>query len=154
MRRTPPLPPGWHEVVRKHWRGTPGYVLAVSGDCLDLQAEETEGERGRVPGRDFRAHPPGNLHGFRPVGSWFLGILLCPGDDVHEILAWTRSLPSADAERVVFYVHPGFDRAAMADWHSSTRPRIIGFRGTWRDFHRLYGRHHADRVYQDHSVPS
>lgn len=150
MRRAPSVPPGWHDIVRKHWRHTPGYVVAASGDCLDVQAKETGGGRGKVPGRDFRAHPPAALRDFRPSSSWFLGILLCPGDDVTDILAWTRGLGAADAERVVFYVHPDFDRAAMPDWHASARPRVVRFSGAWHEFHRLYGRHHADRVYQDH----
>ncbi|HLE47258.1 MAG TPA: hypothetical protein VI818_03090 [Candidatus Thermoplasmatota archaeon] len=154
MRVAPALPPDWQDVVRKHWRDTPGYVVAASGACLDVQAQETVGERGQVPGRQFQAHRPGALRGFRPTGSWFMGILLCPGDDVLGILEWTSGLSSADAERVVFYVHPRFDRVAMAAWHASTRPRVVRFGGTWRAFHRLYGRHHADRVYQDHRVSS
>ena len=153
MNRVPTQPPDWHEVVRKNWHRTPGYVVAATGDCLDVQAEETMGPRGKVPGRAFQAHHPALLQRFHPTGSWFMGILLCPGDDVEAILAWTHDLSPADAERVVFYVHPDVHRSAMNAWHASARPRIVGFNGTWHDFHRLFGRHHADRVHQDHSMP-
>ncbi len=153
MRRNPPVPPDWHEVVRAHWHETDGYVVAASGDYPDVQADETLGKASKVPGREFRAHRPEQLKGFQPVGSWFMGILLCPGDDVGSILAWTAGLARADAERVVFYAHPAFDRAATAGWHTSARPRVAAFKGTWADFHQLYGFHHGDRVYQDHSMP-
>lgn len=146
-------PPRWTETVRRHWKDTVGFVAAQSAECLEVQTQESWGPATRVPGRRFRPIPTAELAKLVLPASWFMGIILCPGDDIHPILSWLESLDSAGRERVILYVHPRFQEAAARQaWndHGLGAPKTVWFDGSWDNFHRLYGKHHAWRVYQDH----
>lgn len=144
----PGLPPRWHAVVRAHHRETLGLVVAESGTCLKLQADE----RDLVPGRVFRPAKPAELAGWTLPRSWFLGVLLCPGDTTDALAAWAKSLAGADLERVHFYYTPRVRLAdTLAAWKAAALPDLpINQVRDFSSFHHLYGRHHGDRVYRDH----
>lgn len=152
-----PFPPGWHDVVRQHHADTAGYVVAQTGDCLELQAQERKHPRGRLRGRDFQPLPIASLATLRPPASWFLGIILCPGDDLDPILGWYVTLPTKDRDRVALFVHPRYAKDAVDEaWsrRGATAPQTVPLRGTWEHFHHVYGRLHGDRVYVDHAPPT
>lgn len=146
---SPGIPPRWHAVVRAHHRHTEGLVVARSGDCLKIQADE----RTLVPGRAFRPLRPAELARRALPKSWFLGVLLCPGDTTEELARWAKTLASPDRERIHFYYTRGVGlRQALSAWARAGLPELpINEVRDFRSFHHLYGRHHADRVFRDHA---
>lgn len=148
-------PAGWHDVVRRHYAKTAGYVVAQTGDCLNVQSDETLGPQTRVPGRAFRAMPPTQLAGLSPPKSWFMGIVLCPDDDLRPIVQWFAKLDAADRDRVMLYIHPDVDEhGARVVWEAigAPAPRTTPFSGSWTIFHHLYGNDFSWRVFQDHGA--
>lgn len=141
--------PRWHEVVRAHHRDTEGLVVAQSGRCLELQADE----RDLVPGRRFQPLRPADLARRAFPRSWFMGVLLCPGDATDALAAWARDLPPADVDRVHFYYVRGVDlQATLAGWRAAGLPEpALNEVRDFRSLHHLFGRHHGDRVYRDHA---
>lgn len=151
-----PFPPDWHDVVRQHFGATVGYVAAQSGTCLEFQTKESRPPRGRVPGRDFKPLSPNSLPELRPPASWFLGVILCPGDDVAPIAKWHSGLKAPQRDRVVLFVHPEFRSGRIATaWAEAggPLPQVVPLPPSWERFHRIYGRLHGDRVYLDHAPP-
>ena len=151
MPADPVLRPAWHAVVRANFRATLGLVVAETGGCLEIQRDEAS----LVPGRKFVPLPPRDLPHVNLGRSWFVGVLLCPGDLTARVAAWARSLRKADLSRLRFYVVAGTDlRGAMEAWNKAALPERPTFevRG-FRSFHHLFGRHHADQVYRDATVP-
>ena len=149
---TSSYPSGWHEYVKAHHRATSGYVVAQSGACLDIKHQETAGPRSRVPGRTFRPIDPSDLSSIRLPKSWFMGVILCPSDDIRPILIWIASLVRSDHDRIVLYVHPDFDQNAggtMMRRANLEHVRKTEFKGTWNDFHSLYGNDHAWQGWND-----
>lgn len=149
-----PFPPGWHDIVREHHAKTAGYVVAQTGDCLDLQAQEQRHPKGRLRGREFTPIPISNLATQRLPVSWFLGIILCPRDDLEPILDWYITLPAEGRDRVVLFFHPKFAKDSLDQaWgrRGAPAPQTVRLRGTWEHFHHVYGRLHGDRVYVDHA---
>lgn len=143
--------PTWHEVVRAHHRDTEGLVVARSGHCLEIQADE----RNLVRGRTFKPLKPEERFSYRFGKSWFAGVLLCPGDTADDLARWARALPPGALERIHFYYTPRVDLAlALAAWKDAGLPDLpINEVRNFRTFHRLYGRHHADRVHRDFAAP-
>jgi hypothetical protein len=146
------FPRGWHDYVRAHHQETSGYVVAQSGDCLEIGHQETMGPQSRVTGRTFRAIHPRDLPRIELPQSWFMGVVLCPTDDLRPILEWMASLRSADHERIVLYVHPDFNQEAGGQLMRAAHlghVRTTEFKGAWTDFHHLYGNDHAWQVWSD-----
>lgn len=152
MTPIPGLPVGAIEQVRPHLKQTTGYVLARAGDCLDLQRREV-GLKNRP---FFKPLKPGELHALKLPRSWFLAVLLCPGDDTRELAAWVRALPAADRRRIRFYYYTGTRAAqALAQWYGAglgpvRDDEIDG----WIRFHHKFGAHHAIQVYEDRVAPA
>lgn len=143
--------PRWHEVVRANHHKTLGLVVAERGTCLRIQRDEEH----LVPGRTFRPVRPRDLAGIDLDGSWFLGVLLCPGDDTEDLARWASGIPKTDLWRVRFYHVDGTDVAdALRGWMGANLPEPARFLvNDFRSFHSLYGRHHADVVYRDAMEP-
>ena len=145
-------PHGWHEYVRSHLRDTTGYVVAQSGTCLAIKDQETTGPLGRVPNRRFQALRQADLQTLRLPRSWFMGFILCPGDDFQAVLAWIKGLAKADHERVVLYMHPDFDQGTGAEQLRAAKLedlRATAFKGSWKNFHQIYGSDYAWQVWAD-----
>lgn len=141
------LTPSWNEVVRANQERTVGLVVARTEPCLSIQRDE----QGLVPGRKFRPVRPEALAALDLGDSWFIGILLCPGDDTTAVAAWAKSLPRAALWRIRFYHVEGVNvKAALAAWKKADLPEaptfiVSGFRA----FHKLYGFHHGDVAFRD-----
>lgn len=150
------FPEGWHDVVRRFHVQTAGYIVAQSGDCLDVLYEEASGPHTKVPGRKFNAIPPSDLANLRMPPSWFMGVILCPGDDASPIAGWFAMLDAKDHDRVVLYTHPRFDEEKAAEaWEiaKAPLPRRTQFAGSWNNFHRLFGNDFSWQVWKDHGPP-
>lgn len=147
------FPVGWHALVRANHRNTVGYVVAENGDCLDVQTFESIGPRTKVPGRRFQPIRPAQLAALALPKSWFMGIVLCPGDPVADVVTWLRARTPAERERVVLYVHPKVDEEEAGRAWKEARlppPRTTQFQGSWAQFHQLYGLDFSWRVWSDH----
>lgn len=145
-------PHGWHAYVADHHQATTGYVVAQSGECLDIKDQETIGPRRRIAGRTFQPIRPNDLGSMTLPKSWFMGIILCPGDDLTPILAWMRNLSQENRSRVVLYAHPRYDQAAgMSQLQAAGlhHVRVTDFIGSWGNFHHLYGNDHSWQVWND-----
>jgi len=115
------FPPGWHETVRRHQRQTKGLVLAQSGPCLETR--DLEGSEDFVYGRDFGAIDAAALDGLELAESWFLGVLVCPGDDLSMLASWAARLRRDDLDRIRFYVHDDVDLVeAFHPWYAAGLP--------------------------------
>lgn len=146
------FPPRWHEVVRLHFANTVGYVVAQTSGCLEVQTQELKSPKGRVRGRDFQPLRPADLRTLRLPESWFMGVILCPGDDGLLYREWYKGLGPKERDRVVFFFHPAFGVDALdKHWTGAglPPPRTQRFNGSWENFHHLYGRRHGDRVCED-----
>lgn len=149
-----PLPPGWHDIVRRHVAETAGHVVAQRGDCLEIQTQETRPPRGKVGGRDFQPLSPDALLALKPPPSWFVGIILCPGDDLKIYALWHTSLDVRDRDRVVLFIHREFQDEQIDEMWSKAKgspPLTVPLPASWPVFHRTYGRLHGDRVFLDHT---
>lgn len=139
--------PGYQEIVRTHRMDTVAYVLADSGECLDIQREEVA----NVPGRRIVPLTSTDLAELEPPGSWFLAALLCPGDTTETVAAWATGYPADDLDRIRFYDHPDTDPAtAYAAWNDAglgapLRDTVADF----PSFHRRFGNHLNDRIFLD-----
>jgi len=142
-----PIAPSWTELVRANHRNTLGLVAATSGTCLGIQ----RGESRLVTGRRFRPIHPTALPRLALGDSWFLGVLLCPGDSTNELVAWARTLSRPRLARIRFYFVDGTRLAAtLSGWNEAGLPDVPTFKvDDFASFHKLFGRHHADVVYQD-----
>lgn len=142
------LPPTATQRVRPHLHKTTGYAAASGGDCLKIARQEA-----KVPHRAFVAVAIKNLaNTIPPQGSWFLGILLCPGDATDEVAAWASTRKS-DLARVRFYFRTGVDQVpAMRAWVQAGLPEPLYEEDidAWPRFHHFFGAHHAIQVYRDH----
>lgn len=143
------FPPGWHETVRKHHKRTAGYVLAQSDPCTETR--DLEASDAYVYGRGFEALEPDDLQDLDLPASWFLGVLVCPGDDLTTIAEWVAQLDEASLVRIRFYVHDDADLvAAFEPWYErglpspKTAPLTLGPR-----FHKTYGKDHGIQVVRD-----
>ena len=143
------LPPGWHDVVRRHPRRTQGWVLAQSGPCLATRDLEASGEY--VSGRLFQALAPADVEGLKIPASWFLGVLVCPGDELVALSDWAAQLPKPNLHHIRFYVHDEADLVAVfKPWYAAglptpdTEPLVVGER-----FHKKFGRDHGNQVVRD-----
>jgi hypothetical protein len=150
------FPPGWHDVVRANFEDTVAFVVAQSGKCLDFQTQESKHPKGRVRGRHFRPLSPAALKDLRLPQSWFLGVVLCPGDEPEVLARWHAGLKPEDRDRVVFFIHPDYEQHELdeqATDFGGSLPQTVPLPQAWERFHQIFGRLHADRVYLDHAPP-
>ena len=146
------LPEDFVAVVRTNQSRTVGWVVASREPCLTVREDEA-----LLIDRAFKPLRPKHLHQVKFPSSWYVGVLLCPGDDVAEVATWFAGLPDADRARVRFYCHPDCDLAtAFAAWVKLGLPPPVTVElpsMTFAAFHKRFGRDHAWRVYLDAKAP-
>lgn len=140
------LPPNFAEVVRPRFEDCDGIVVAASGECLKIQAQEED-----IPGREFKGLRPGDLDDLELQGSWLVGILLCPGDHTKAIAAWASTLGPSNVDRVRFYYLPNVDLGdAFEAWYETgLLDPLTAEVEDWPSFHQTFGRDHSNQVYED-----
>jgi hypothetical protein len=143
------FPPGWHGTVRRYHTRTTGWVLAQSNECTATRDLEVSDEY--VMGRRFEPLEPRDLQDLQLPASWFMGVLVCPEDDLTAIAEWAALLPTADLHRVRFYLHDAADPVAVfKPWYAAGLPSpdteqlLVGKR-----FHQKFGRDHGNQVVRD-----
>lgn len=143
----PSDPARYADVVRRHQGRTRGYLLAFQVECRDIVDQEVLRIR-----RTLRAIEPGGLDGIAR-GSWVLGVLLCPGDDLGALVPWARGLSAADRDRILLYHRPRTDiEEALRGWAAAGMdgPVVTPVRD-FATFHKVFGKHFNDRVWLDHA---
>lgn len=140
--------PDWRDTVARNWKNTTAYLLALGHPCIRIRDDELEAIKDNrvLVGLDASA-----LQDWDPPSSWFMAVLLCPGDDLQPVIDWATA-HDVDAARVHFYVHRERDRHRfMATWHEAGLPTDnvdAGIRD-WKELHRLFGLHLSDRILSD-----
>jgi hypothetical protein len=145
-----PLPPGHRDTVKRHWKGTPAYVVANVPPCLALRDQAT------LPkGRRFEAAAFRDLGAIRPPKSWAMAVILCPGDTLAEVAAWAVRHKVQDGNRFLFFHAPGVDlRAALEPWRAAGYPLpLLVEAERWLDMARLLGQHLNNTILRDHTPP-
>lgn len=142
-------PPDFVPTVRAHLHDLAGWVVAASGDCLDVQAKEVE----RI-NRALEAVHERNLRpGRRPdARSWLVGVLVCPGDALEGLAVWASRLEEADLRRVRLYFLPGSDPVkALSAWYGVGLPDpYTADVEDWAMFHKRFGLDLNNQIYLDH----
>lgn len=139
-------PSDFSAVVRAHHEESTGYVVASSGECLGIQRDEIE-----FVNRNLQGARPADLDALDPDGSWFMGVLLCPGDGTSEVGAFAAGLPPEDRHRVRFYVHPDVDLvSALEGWYEAgLGDPMTSEVEDFSSFHARFGRHFNLQVYEN-----
>lgn len=133
-------------VVRAHHKDTVGFILADSDPCLHIQDLKVTRIR-----RTLRPIASSDLERLRLPRFWMLAVLLWPGDTTGSLASWASRLPAGQLDRVRFYLHPETDaRSAAEGWARAGLPPLrYEVVRDFPSFHRLFGLHFNDRVYED-----
>lgn len=145
---SPPLPPGYAEVVRANHARTVGHLLALGTACQRVRDEEIRRVR-----RNLRAVTVEALPRFRPTGSWLLAVLVGPHGDLEAIAEWAKVLPAQDWDRLLVYYFPQTDLVqVLRPWLEAGlgSPPVFEVRD-FASFHKVFGKHLNDRIWVDHS---
>ena len=162
MRRWPrgaaaPIGMKWHShpdaatVVRDHWRNREVYLVAQREPCVTIRDDEVANIDRLLSGG-----MPEDLDAWARPASWFIAVVLCPGDDTQAITAYVRE-HGLDASRVHFYLHPDTRLSVLSAWAEAGLPldrvdtagrsgRPIG---DWQSLHPLLGLHLNNRILAD-----
>jgi hypothetical protein len=111
---------GWHETVREHHKRTAGFVLAQSEPCVSTRDLEASNY---VYGREFQALASSDLDELELPESWFMGVLVCPGDDLTVLAKWVADLDEEDLSRIRLYLHEDLDIVDVLEpWYGEGLP--------------------------------
>lgn len=139
--------PGWHDVVRRHWQKTTGFLLASTEPCVEVRDDELAAieERRVLVGLSIE-----DLEAWDPPRSWLLGAVLCPGDSTEPLAAWAKD-HDVDPSRVHFYLHPDTPWSALLPWDDAGYPtdQVDDDVDSWTRLHRLFGLALNERVVKD-----
>lgn len=122
-------------------------LVASTQPCIRLAFDEAAAARTRP----FKVTTPQHLESLALPRSWIMAAIVCPGDSVEEVAAWTLR-NGHDADRVHFYYHPDVDaRGALAAWErAGFRLRHTWPASRWNDIHPHLGRAWNAVVHDDH----
>lgn len=140
-------PPGWTHTVRSNWEKTQGFLLASTEPCLAIRDDELAAVRDN---RILVGVGLADLAGWTPSGSWILGVVVCPTDDVGPLVDWMAK-QRKDADRVYFYLHPSTKGDVLRPWLEAGFPthNVSLHIDTWERLHKRFGLALNDRVYAD-----
>lgn len=145
-----PVPPLQRDVIRRHWRSTPAYVVANVPPCLGLRDQAVLPKGRRYAAASFR-----DLEGIKPAKSWALAVILCPGDTLHAVASWAVRHRVEDGNRFLVFHVDGVDlRAALAPWRDAGYglPMLVQV-ATWREMAAILGQHLNNTILRDHTPP-
>lgn len=149
----------WHghpdaaRIVKENWHRAEAFIVAQREPCIEIRDDElrTIGDN-----RLLRGGLPEDLDAWKRPESWFIAVIVCPGDDTRAIAAYVKR-NRLDPDRVHFYLHPQASNQALSAW------RDAGYRldhvddrtptGTpikdWEALHKLLGLHLNIQIVED-----
>lgn len=95
-------PTDYKPVIDAHKHESLAVLLASEAECMQ------DSENFAVAGRRFRTEQ-GSAFAFDPPERVVALVLVCPGDDLHPIMAWIQDHGISPSERVLLVYHPGCD---------------------------------------------
>lgn len=133
----------------------PGYVVSYDGDCRSYRESEVDAEN--VPNRNFVPLTPDELGPGELEDLWYMGIIVCPDEDVQSIAETVADLAEDIGRgRVSLYLAPGVDeKRVIQEWKEAGIGVPAGVypfdheEDPWRNFHKRFGNHHAGQVDED-----
>lgn len=144
-------PPDFTETIRAHKYGLVAWVVAASGDCLDIQTWEVQHIHRRLTAVHERGLRPGD---FPESWSWLVGVLVCPGDGLEALAAWAKEAPASELRRIRLYFLPGANPVkALAAWYAAGLPDPYTADVEDRaQFHKRFGLDLNNQIYLDHRL--
>ena len=137
-------PEDWARVVAAHSHST--LALVASGhrpSCLKMASDEVRHIKRWMRQVLFDRLPP------RVPDSWFMAVIVCPGDDLTPLAAW---MTTHGADRVRFYLHKDADAKQLAPIKDAghelrhVRPERYASYGP---MHKRLGLDLSDQIYED-----
>lgn len=133
----------------------PGYVVSYDGDCQRFRDREVDHEE--VPYRNFVPLTPDELEPGNLEELWYMGILVCPDEEVAPIADRVAEFPQElGRNRVGLYLAPNVDEIrVIREWKEAGLGPPQGVypfdhdEDPWRTFHKRFGNHHAAQVDED-----
>ncbi|MEA3204165.1 MAG: hypothetical protein QOI63_1845 [Thermoplasmata archaeon] len=143
-------PQDFSRVVKRHWKDARAYLLASRQPCLKIRDDEVA-KIGK--NRILVPVQPGDLDGLDPEATWILGVILCPGDPVTDVVRWAKAR-KIDPRRVWFFLHASTDMAVLQPWadagHATDQ---VDFAADWEELHQVFGLYLSDHIYAAHGPP-
>jgi hypothetical protein len=137
-------PEDWTRVVANHSHSTLAFIVNRNQpNCLTMAADEVE-HIDRWMQQILLADLPVTI-----PDSWFMAVILCPGDDLRPLAAW---MTRHGADRVRFYLH----RDARTEQLAPIRDAGHDLRHVRPERYTAYGPLHkrlgldlSDQIYED-----
>ncbi|MFO1533693.1 MAG: hypothetical protein ABR562_08400 [Thermoplasmatota archaeon] len=136
-------PSDYRSVVHPLRMETRVFLVASTHPCIRIRDEAA-----KPTGRDYRTVDAGELAALDPPRQWVLAVLLCPGDDAAEVVAWLGA-HGGDPDRVLFILHPGTDAvAALRPWYAAGFPDAVAIEAAaWGQLAKPLGQFVNDWIY-------
>lgn len=149
----------WHDhprashIVRRHWRRSQAFILALRRPCIEIRDEELLHVGGN---RLLAGGTLEDLAAWRRPASWFIAVVVCAGDDTDGIADHVNR-HGLDPSRVHFYLHEEASPQALAAWHAAGLPLERVSDSTqggkpitdWASLHKVLGLHFNNQIVQD-----
>lgn len=137
-------PEDWTRVVRQHAHNTKAFIVSSRPPpCFQMARDEVAFIERRMEHRLLDRLP----HRLPP--SWFMAVLVCPGDDLAGLAHW---MSAHGGERVRFYFHEDARFRQLAPVRDAghdlrhVRPERYGSYGA---LHKRLGLDLSDQVFED-----
>lgn len=129
----------------------PGYVVSYDGDCESFREREVNLE---TLNRNFIPLTPDDLGSRDLEDLWYMGIIVCPGEDVLPIAEQVADIAEGiGRDRISLYLAPGIDELSVVQrWKEAGLGPPSGVypfdheTDPWRTLHSRFGNHHAEQV--------
>lgn len=137
-------PADFPRVVKRHWKDTTAYIVSSHDPmCLQMAKDEVRWIDRRMVHVLLDALPGG------PGNSWFMAIIVCPGDDLAGLARW---MTTHGVGRVRFYLHTEATARQLAPIRDAghdlrhVRPERYEAYGP---MHKRLGLDLSDQIYED-----
>ncbi len=149
----------WHDhpdasrIVREHWQEAQCFIVAEREPCIGIAGDEV-GNIG--DNRRIIAGPADALAAWQPPASWFIAVIVCPGDDTLTLTNHVRRR-GFDPARVHFYLHAEGTAESLKAWRDAGLPldrvddRAPNGRPftDWTSLHKALGLHFNLQILRD-----
>ncbi len=143
--------PGWlgesYELAQENVGRIQILLLAQSAECSAVQSlyplKDCDWSVTRISMSD--------LADLALKDSWFMAVLVCPGDGLDDLIQWAKWLDRPEARRIQFFARPSVEEDSIEDpWIEAGLPftGVVRFSG-FKDFHPEFARAVLEHVMDD-----